>query len=105
MNHKFDSMNLTAIETSVFDRLHGSIEDFFEKFKNVVDQNREKRLGKWYDNEDVCRILGISVRTLQNLRRSGGIGYTKICNKVYYSADDVEKALARKDNLTKPPTK
>lgn len=105
MNHKFDSMNLTAIETSVFDRLHGSIEDFFEKFKNVVDPNKEKRLGKWYDNEDVCRILGISVRTLQNLRRSGGIGYTKICNKVYYSADDVENALARKDDLTKPPTK
>ena len=105
MNHKIDSMNLTAIETSAFDRLNGSIEDFFEKFKNAVDKNKEKRLCKWFDNEDVCRILGISARTLQNLRRSGGIGYTKICNKVYYSADDVERALVRKDNPAKPPIK
>lgn len=105
MNHKFDSMNLTAIETAVFDRLNVSIEEFFEKFKNAVGKNKEKKLGKWLDNEDVCSILGISVRTLQNLRRSGGIGYTKICNKVYYSADDVEKALVRKDNPVKPPIK
>ena len=82
---------------SVFDRLNENIVNFLDGFQNVIDKNKEKRLGEWLDNDDVCRMFGISLRTLQNLRSSDAIGYTKICNKVYYRADDVEKALVRKN--------
>ena len=86
-------MNLVAIEKSDFNLLNENIEDFFIRFQSTLDINKEKRLGEWLDNDDVCKILGICVRTLQNLRRTGIIGYTKICNKTYYRKDDVEKAM------------
>ena len=74
-------MNLVAIEKSDFNLLNENI------------KHKEKRLGEWLDNDDVCKILGICVRTLQNLRRTGIIGYTKICNKTYYRMEDVEEAM------------
>lgn len=86
-------MNLVAIEKSDFNLLNENIEDFFMRFQATLDMNKEKRLGEWLDNDDVCKMLGICVRTLQNLRRTGIIGYTKICNKTYYRKEDVEEAM------------
>lgn len=90
-------MNLIAIETSAFNQLNEDMEDFFTRFKAVLDLNKEKRMGVWLDNADVCKLLGICMRTLQNLRQRGIIAYTKICNKTYYRAEDVEKTIAYLD--------
>lgn len=86
-------MNLVAIEKSDFNLLNENMEEFFMRFHSTLDKCQEKRLGEWLDNDDVCKILGICVRTLQNLRRTGIIGYTKICNKTYYRKEDVEEAM------------
>lgn len=86
-------MNLVAIEKSDFNLLNENMEEFFMRFHSTLDKHKEKRLGEWLDNDDVCKILGICVRTLQNLRRTGIIGYTKICNKTYYRMEDVEEAM------------
>lgn len=94
MNHKMKSMNLVAIEKAAFNQLNEIFEDFFMRSEKVMANNKEKRLGEWLDSEDVCNMLGICGRTLQNLRRNGIVGYTKICNKTYYRMDDVEKAIA-----------
>lgn len=94
MNHKIRSMNLVAIEKSAFSQLNEIFEDFFIKSEKMMANNKDKRLGEWLDSEDVCNMLGICGRTLQNLRRNGIVGYTKICNKTYYRMDDVEKAIA-----------
>lgn len=93
MNHKIRSMNLVAIEKSAFSQLNEIFEDFFIKSEKMMASNKDKRLGEWLDSEDVCNMLGICGRTLQNLRRNGIVGCTKICNKTYYRIDDVEKAI------------
>ena len=93
MNHKIRSMNLVAIEKSAFSQLNEIFEDFFIKSEKMMASNKDKRLGEWLDSEDVCNMLGICGRSLQNLRRNGIVGCTKICNKTYYRIDDVEKAI------------
>lgn len=42
--------------------------------------------------EQAATLLGISVRTLQRLRREGRIGYTKgLGRRVYFTHDDLGK--------------
>jgi len=54
---------------------------------------------KWLDNQDVCIILKISTRTLQNYRDKGILPFSQISNKIYYKASDIEKHL--EDNYIK----
>jgi len=48
----------------------------------------------WFDNQAVMQILHISSRTLQNLRSSGKLPYSRIGNKIYYCRQDIIKILS-----------
>lgn len=71
--------------------------DRFEAFAHRVDalcgKNRDKSLQEWLDNQDVCRILNISKRTLQTYRDNGTIPYTRIEHKMYYKACDISQLI------------
>lgn len=41
------------------------------------------------DNQEVCKQLNISPRTLQTLRDNGTLTYSQINHKVFYSLEDV----------------
>ena len=51
-------------------------------------------------NGDVCRILNISKRTLQDYRDSSVLPFIQIGHKCYYKREDVE-ALLTKSNTRK----
>ena len=51
------------------------------------------RMGKWLDNQDVCQILNVSLRTLQTYRSNRTLPYTKIGYKMYYKPEDVQKLI------------
>lgn len=69
----------------------------FEAYVRKVDElcrsNGEKRMGDWLDNQDVCRMLNISPRTLQTLRDNGTLAFSQICHKTYYKPEDVERIV------------
>jgi excisionase family DNA binding protein len=48
---------------------------------------------EWLTGKEVCVILGISSRTLQNYRDLGKIGFAKIGRKTYYKTNDVESLI------------
>ena len=48
---------------------------------------------KWVDNQQACIRLSASKRTLQNLRDSGVLSYTKIGGKIFYKPADIERML------------
>ncbi|WP_280647088.1 MULTISPECIES: helix-turn-helix domain-containing protein [unclassified Dysgonomonas] len=45
------------------------------------------------DSADVCRILGISKRTLQTWRNNGKIPFSMLGGKVYFHQSDIDKLL------------
>ncbi|MBU1371371.1 MAG: helix-turn-helix domain-containing protein [Bacteroidetes bacterium] len=47
----------------------------------------------WIDGDEVQEALRISLRTLQNLRDSGTLPFSRINGKFYYKATDIEKLL------------
>ncbi|MCM0340527.1 helix-turn-helix domain-containing protein [Bacteroides fragilis] len=46
------------------------------------------------DGQDVCLRLDISSRTLQTLRDTGRLAFTRVQRKFYYKPEDVERLLA-----------
>ena len=76
---------------------------FFYRLTEMGNRGTNKCLGDWLDNDEVCRNLKISKRTLQTLRdrsaegrlqgKNGTLAYSQISHKTYYKQEDVDKVL------------
>ena len=86
-------MEVLSIERSTYEELLTSFNSFVTKMKEMASRGNDKVLGDWLDNQDVCQILNISLRTLQTLRDNGTLAYSQINRKVYYKPEDVEHIL------------
>jgi len=83
---------MLIIEKQVLDELTGRI----ERLKTKVDSlyaSSGIAPQKWIDNAQACRRLSVSIRTLQSLRDSGILPYTKMGAKVFYKPEDIERML------------
>ncbi len=86
-------MEVISIERSTYEELLTSFNSFVLQMKAMAGRGTDKRLGEWLDNQDVCRILNISPRTLQTLRQNGTLAYSQIEHKIYYKPEDVERII------------
>lgn len=82
--------------------------EFIEKLDGIMNSikktlaNRTLVLNgeRYLTNADLCGVLHISLRTLQEFRDTGKIGYIKISGKILYSESDILKWL--EDNYVSP---
>ena len=58
-----------------------------ERLKNCLDGD------ELMDNQDVCLLLKISMRSLQYYRSAGKLPFHKIAGKVYYKSSDVHQFI------------
>ena len=65
----------------------------------------ESKHTDWLHNGDVCRLLGISKRTLQHYRDTSVLPFAQIGHKCYYKREDVERLLCVKSDKTTNTTK
>ena len=61
---------------------------------SICHRHGEKTMSEWMDNQDVCRMLNISPRTLQTLRDNGTLAYSQINHKTYYRPEDVKRIVS-----------
>lgn len=87
-------MDIIAMERKTYEKMIHDFEMLFtqtllitEKYKNIVGQK------EWLDNHDVCLLLDISKRTLQNYKEQGLLPYSKLCRKNYFKKSDVIQLL------------
>lgn len=64
--------------------------------KNKAEQFKEE----WMDGQEVALALHISQRTLQNLRLSGKLPFSKLNKKIYYKPCDVKAMLETNYSIT-----
>jgi hypothetical protein len=88
-------MEIKMIEGKVYDRLRQCLKELLEKTQKLQAKPVDE---EWYANRDVCRLLGISQRTLQNYRDKGLIPYSQIGHKCYYRIKDVEDFMEKNRN-------
>ena len=67
--------------------------ELIEELKNILSQRQTTPIRKWLKSHEVRRLLTISPGTLQNLRVSGTLPYTKIGGVIYYDYEDIQKML------------
>lgn len=88
-------MEIKMIEGKVYTRLRQSLKDLLERSKKLIPEPVDKI---WYSNKDVCRLLGVSLRTLQNYRDKGLIPFSQVGHKCYYKIKDVECFIEKNRN-------
>nr|WP_279086564.1 helix-turn-helix domain-containing protein [Bacteroides acidifaciens] len=87
-------MEVITIEKKTFEEMTAKFDEFVNRVERICHLNREKGMGEWLDNQDVCRILNICPRTLQTLRDNGTLAYSQIHHKIYYKAGDVQRIVS-----------
>lgn len=87
------SKTVLIVDEHLFDKLMGKIDKLTEKVENIGLSSNDGFKEKWYVTDEVCKILNVSRRTLQNMRDTESIKFTKIGKKIYYKASDVEAFL------------
>ena len=65
-------MEFVGIEKQLFEELVRKFEYFEHRVMEICNRENDRTLHKWMDNQDVCRYLNISPRTLQTLRDTTG---------------------------------
>lgn len=52
------------------------------------------------DNQDLCLLFKVSIKTLQRYRAIGALPYFTISGKVYYKASDVREFIKERFSVT-----
>ena len=87
----------------VLDRKSETVISFFTGLDEMLDsiqkalKNRTPHLNgeKFLTNKEVCRILNVSARTLQEWKSKGAISYIQLKGKILYRQSDIDKMLER----------
>ena len=94
-------MEFVGIEKQLFEELVRKFEYFEHRVMEICNRENDRTLHKWMDNQDVCRMLNISPRTLQTLRNNGTLAYSQINHKTYYRPEDVQRIVSVVENRRK----
>ena len=82
---------IEIIDTESFQELLNKIEQINEKLNSL--QKPEHDLNRWITNEEACKSLDVSSRTMQTYRDNGIISFSQIGSKIYYKWEDIENHL------------
>lgn len=77
-----------------FEAMVTTFDRFVSRMDAICRRHGEKTMSEWMDNQDVCRMLNISPRTLQTLRNNGTLAYSQINHKTYYRPEDVQRIVS-----------
>ena len=91
---KMKYMEIVSIERKTFEAMVTKFDHFVRHMEAICQRHGEKKMTEWMDNQDVCRMLNISPRTLQTLRDNGTLAYSQINHKTYYRPEDVQRVVS-----------
>jgi hypothetical protein len=93
-NDKKNKIMFIEIEKEAFDNLIKKVDEMHSGW--LSSSNQSSPQSDWVDGQTVIKALGISKRTLQSMRDSGKIEFTKVSNKlIYYNRNSIEQLMTR----------
>ena len=79
------------IDSDSYVELLNKIELIDEKLSSFSKEKSNRK--KWLTNKEVCEILDVTTRTLQNYRDNGVLSFSKAGSMIYYKEEDIEEFL------------
>jgi hypothetical protein len=67
--------------------------ELIDEIKKLLRQSGVQPTKKWLKTSEVRKLLNVSPNTLQNMRITGNLTYSKIGGVMYYDYDDIQKML------------
>ena len=86
-------MEVVVIEKATFERMLSGFEDFAKKVERLCREHEDLGEREWLDSDDVCRLLGISPRTLQTMRENGTLAYRPEDVKAVFPAVGMKRRI------------
>lgn len=91
-------MRFTIIDIDAFEAILKVINELSETIQIMYQNSGNKESKEWLDNQDVCHILNIGMRTLQSYRDTGRLPFSRISGVFYYKPEDVKNLLINSGN-------
>lgn len=66
--------------------------ELLSEIKTIIKPNITAQ-SVWMKSSEVCKLLSISQGTLQNLRISGAIHFSKVGGTLFYKTEDINKLM------------
>lgn len=88
-------MEVIVIESDAYNNIMARLNQIEKKVADLIIENKYPLEEYWMDNQEVCELLKISKRQLQNYRDNGVLPFSQINSKIYYKASDIQKYLMR----------
>ena len=86
-------MELKFISEDAYIQLINKLNDIKEDLQTKDVKSPLKDI--WLDIQEVCAILKVSKRTLQNYRDNKVLSYSQISGKIYFKAADIQNHLEK----------
>ena len=78
--------------------------ELLSQFKKMLQEQMGRPTKKWLKSTDVRDLLGVSASTLQNMRDSKQLPFTRAGGIIFYDYDDIQEMLRTKKIKEKPFT-
>lgn len=85
-------MEVVTIEKDTFEEITQEVNEVISMAEDLLRKFKPART-EWLDHKNVCMMLNISKRTLQNYKDQKIIPYTRISRKSYFKLSDIENYL------------
>jgi hypothetical protein len=90
---KFFNMEVITFESQAFRDLTAKINTIAKFVAAMQTKADEEPTDGWVDSYDVCTFLKISPRTLQRLRASGSVTFSRIRGKVFFRVSEIKHLM------------
>jgi hypothetical protein len=84
-------MEVITIESQAFRDLTSKINTIAKFVSALQAKAEEEPADGWVDSYDVCTFLKISTKTLQRLRATNSVSYSRIRGKNFYRISEIQR--------------
>ncbi|MGB3074721.1 MAG: helix-turn-helix domain-containing protein [Chitinophagales bacterium] len=84
-------MEVITMESQAFKELLSQL----QQIKAGLEAQRKSPSDPLFDNNEVCKLLKVSKRTLQNYRDNGDLSFSQVGAKLLYRTSDIDDFLKR----------
>lgn len=92
-NFYVKSMEVITIESQAFKVLTTKIGTIAKFVSAIQAKAEEETADGWVDSYEVCTFLKVSAKTLQRLRASNSVTYSRIGGKVFYRISEIQRLM------------
>jgi hypothetical protein len=86
-------MEVITIDSQAYKDLMTKIDTITQFIAAIMSREEERPIDSWVDSYEVCTFLNVSDKTLQRLRTSGQVNYSRIRGKNFYLISEIQRLL------------